>query len=100
MRGLCNFTSEVALVRDMDKGTTYLSQTHYARNFTYLQILNATPWLTPMHPNSRFDKDDCDKNLAPNLHLRYGGIVRRLGYLITMTYPDLSGSSSELNHYV
>jgi len=53
-----------------------------------------------MRPNTRFNKDDCDKNLAPNLHLRYGGIVRRLGYLITMTCPDLAEPSSELNHYV
>jgi len=33
MRGLCNFTSEVTLARDMDKGTTYLSQAHYAEEF-------------------------------------------------------------------
>jgi len=33
MRGFCNLTSEVTLARDMDKGTTYLSQTHYAKEF-------------------------------------------------------------------
>jgi len=55
MRAPYNTTSEVT--RDMDKGTTYLSQTHYAKEFlrTY-NFWNATPRLTPMQPNKRLNK--------------------------------------------
>jgi len=64
------------VTRDMDKGTTYLSQTHYAEEIlrTY-QFWNTTPRLTPMQPNTRLNKEDCDKNPAPDFHRRYRGIV-------------------------
>jgi len=42
---------------DMDKGTTYVSQTHYAeeilRTYTFW---NATPRLTLMQPNTRLNE--------------------------------------------
>jgi len=81
------------VTRDMDKGTTYLSQTHYAEEF--LRTYNF-PRFTPMQPNTRLNKDDCDKNPAPDLHRRYRGIVGSLGYLDTMTRPDLAWAYSEL----
>jgi len=59
------------VTRDMDKGTTYLSQTHYAEEIlcTY-NFWNATPRITPMQPNIRLNKEDCDKNPAPDFHRR------------------------------
>ena len=54
------------VTRDMmEKGTTYLSQTHYAEEIlrTY-NFWNASPRLTPVQPNTRLNKDDCDKNPA------------------------------------
>jgi len=40
MSGLCNISSEYEVTHDMDKGTTYLSQTHYAEEIsTNLQFL-------------------------------------------------------------
>ena len=55
----------------MNKGTTYLSQTHYAEEIlrTY-NFWNTTPRLTPMQPNTRLNKEDGDnlKNLAPDFH--------------------------------
>ena len=85
----------------MDKGTTYLSQTDYAEKIlrTY-NFQNATPRLTPMQPNARLNIDDCDKNPAPNFHRRYRGIVGSLGYLVTMTRPDLAWEYSELSKHV
>ena len=57
------------VTRDMYKCTTYLSQTHYAEKILRTDnFWNATPRLTPMHPNTRFYKDDCDKNPAPDFH--------------------------------
>ena len=49
MRGLCNISSECEVTRDMDKGNTYLFQTHYAEEIlrTY-NFWNATPCLIPM----------------------------------------------------
>jgi len=38
---------------------------------------NATPRLTPVQPNMRPNKDDCDNNPAPDLHRRYHGIQFR-----------------------
>ena len=84
----------------MEKGTTYLSQTHYAEEIlrTYnSKFWNATPRLTPMQPNTRLKKDDCDKNLVPDFHGRYRGIVGSLGYLVTMTRPDLAWAYSKLS---
>jgi len=86
---------------DMEKGTTYLSQTHYAEEIlrTY-NFWNATRRRTPMQPNTRLNKDDCDKNPAPDFHRRYRDIVGSLGYLVTMTRPDLAWAYSELSKYV
>ena len=85
----------------MEKGTTYLSQTHYTKEIlrTY-NFWNATPRLTPMQPNTRLNKDDCDKNPDPDFHRRYRGIVSSLGYLVTMTRPDLAHAYSKLSKYV
>ena len=60
------------VTRDMDKGTTYLSQTHYAEEIlrTY-NFWNATPRLTP----TRLNKDDGDKNPALDFHRLYRGIA-------------------------
>jgi len=99
MRGLCNITCEVT--RDMDKGTTYVSQTHYAEEILRTHnFWNATPCLTPMQPNTRLNKDEFDKNPAPDFHRRYRGIAGSLGYLVTMTRPDLAWAYSELSKYV
>ena len=82
----------------MDKGTTYLSQTHYAEEILCTDnFWNATP---PMQPNTRLNKDDCDKNPVPDFHRRYRGIVGSLGYLVTTTRPDLAWAYSELSKYV
>ena len=84
------------MIRDLDKGTMYLSQTHYAEKFlrTY-NFWNATPRLTPMQPNTHLNNGDCDKNPAPDFHQRYRGIVSSLGYPVTMTRPDLAWAHSD-----
>jgi len=87
----------------MDKGTMsrYLSQTHYAKEILRTDnFWNATPRLTPMQPNTHLNKDDCDKNPAPEFHRHYHGIVNILGYLVTMTRPDLAWAYSKLSKYV
>jgi len=53
-----------------------------------------------MQPNTRLNKDDCDKNPAPDFHRCDCGIVGSLGYLVTMTRPDLAWAYSELSKYV
>jgi len=90
------------VTRDIDKGTTYLSQTHYAEEILHTyNFCNATPRFTPMQPSTHLNKDDCDKNPVPDFHRRYCGIVGRLGYdLVTMTRPDLAWAYSELSKYV
>jgi len=91
------------VTRDIKKGTTYLSQTHYAEEIlpTY-NIWNATPRLTPMQPNTCLNKGDCDKNPAPDFQRRYRGILGSLGYLVTTTRPVLAQAwaYSELSKYV
>ena len=54
MRELWQHYLGCEVTRDMEKGTTYLSQTHYAEEIlrTY-NFWNATPRLTPMQPNMR-----------------------------------------------
>jgi len=89
--------------RDLVAGTTQLSQTHYAeevlRTFVFWENL---PRVTPMKPNTRLSKDDCDPSPKPDseIHKRYCSIVGSLGYLVTMTRPDLAWSYSELSKYV
>ena len=81
----------------MDKGTTYLSQTHYAEEILRTSnFWNATPHFSPMQPNTRFKKDDCD----PDFYRHYRCIVGSLGYLVTMTRPDLAWAYSGLSKYV
>jgi len=53
-----------------------------------------------MQPNTRLNKDDGDKNPAPDFHRRYRGIVGNLGYLVTMSRPDLAWAYSKLSKYV
>jgi len=53
-----------------------------------------------MKLNTRLSKDDCDPNPKPDFHRRYCGIVGSLGYLVTMTCPDMAWSYSELSKYV
>jgi len=53
-----------------------------------------------MKSNTRLSKDDCDPSPKPDLHKRYRDIVGSLGYLVTMTRPDLAWSYSEMNKYV
>ena len=77
--------------RDMIAGTTILSQKHFT-----MDILNtfghthSIPTLTPMAPNTRLSKEDCDSKPDPIFHRRYRGIVDSLGYLVNMTRPDLA----------
>ena len=60
--------------------TTQLSQKHYAeevlRTYGYW---DTPPRITPMKPNTRLSKDDCDMSPKPDFHKRYHGIVSSLG---------------------
>jgi len=89
------------IARDHIAGTTTLSQKHYAeeilRSYRFWDIL---PRNTPMKPNTRLSKDECDPNPKPDFHRRYRGIVGSLGYLVTMNRPDLAWPYSELSKYV
>ena len=63
MRRFCNITLE--LTCDMDKGTTYLSQTHCAEEILRAyNFWNAGPRLATIQPNTHLSNDDCDKNPA------------------------------------
>ena len=73
--------------RDIAKGTTSLSQKHYAE-----EVLRTY--------NLRLRKEDYDLTLDPAFHSRYHGIVGSLGYLVNMTRPDLALGYSELSKYV
>ena len=85
----------------MIAGTTQLSQKHYAeevlRTYGYW---DTPPRLTPMKLNTRLSKDDCDMSPKPDFHKHYRSVVGSLGYLVTMTCPDLVWSYSELSKYV
>ena len=89
------------ITRDIVAGITNLSQKHYAEEIlrTY-GFWDIPPRNTPMKPNTRLSKDDCDSDPKPDFHRRYRGIVGSLGYLVTMTRPDLAWSYSELSKYV
>ena len=87
--------------RDIAKGTTSLSQKHYAEEV--LRTYNAWdyhPSATVLPPNLRLRKEDCDLSPDPAFHSRYRGIVGSLGYLVNMTRPDLAFAYSELSKYV
>jgi len=53
-----------------------------------------------MQLNTRLNKDDCEKNPAPDFHRRYRSIVGSLGYLVTITRQDLAWAYFELSKYV
>jgi hypothetical protein len=87
--------------RDIAKGTTSLSQKHYAEEV--LRTYNAWdyhPSVTVLPPNRRLRKEDCDLTPDPAFHSRYHGIVASLGYLVNMTRTDLAFAYSELSNYV
>jgi len=91
----------VKFTRDYIAGTTTLYQKHYPkeilRSYGFWDIL---PRNTPMKPNTRLSKDDCVPNPKPDFYSSYRGIVGSLGYLVTMTRPNLAWSYSELRKYV
>jgi len=103
MRGLYNTTLEVVLWRDARHGHEhYVSVLNSLRRgkFTHPNFWNATPRLTPMHPNTRLNQGDCDKNPVPDFHWRYRDIVGSLGYLVTMSRLDLAWAYPDLSKYV
>jgi len=77
------------IASDHVAGTTIFSQKHYAkeilRSYGFWEIL---PSNTPMKPNTRLSKDDCEPNPKPDLYRRHHGIVHILGFLLTMAHPD------------
>ena len=87
--------------RDLVNSTKRLSQTHYSidvlKTFGHW---DSTPAHTPMIPNTRLHKEDCNMNPDPLLHCRYWGIAGSLGYLFNITRPDLAWSYSEHSKYV
>jgi len=89
------------IARDLVAGTTQLSQTHCAEEvLRTFGFWDTPPRLTPMKPNTRLSKDDCDPSPKHDFHKCYCGIVGSLGYLVTMTRPDLAWSHSELRKCV
>ena len=84
------------IAHDLVAGTTQLSQTHYVeeffRTFGFCENL---PRVTPMKPNTQLSKDDCGPSPKPDFHKRYRDIVGSLGYLVTISRPDLAWSYSE-----
>jgi len=89
------------IARDLVAGTTQLSQTHYAEEFLRtFGFWDNLPRVTQMKPSTRLSTDDCDPFPKPDFHKRYRSIVGSLGYLVTMTRPDLAWSYSELSKYV
>jgi hypothetical protein len=87
--------------RNMQDGTTVLSQKHYAEDILRtFGFWDAHPLSTILAPHSRLSKEDCDPSPDRAFHLRYRGIVGSLGYLVNMTRPDLAFAYSELSKYV
>jgi len=83
----CNFVA----------GTTTLSQKHYAEeNLRIYGFWDISPRSTPIKPNTRLSKDDCDSKTKPEFHIRYCGIVGSLGDFVTMIRPDLARAWSYL----
>jgi len=89
------------IARDLVAGTTRLFQTHYPEQvLRTCGFWDKLPRVTPIKPNTRLSKDNCDPSTKPNFHKRYRGIVGYLGYVVTMTRPDLALSYSELSKYL
>jgi len=89
------------IARDPVAGITTLSQKHYAEEILRSHgFWDIPPRNTPMKPNTRLSKDYCDPNPKQDFHRTYRGIVKSLGYLVTMTRPDLAWPYSELRKYV
>ena len=79
------------IARDLVAGSTQLSQTHYAEEvLCTFGFWDNLPHVTQMKPNTRLSTDDCDPFPKPDFHKRFLGIVGSLGYLVTMTRPDLA----------
>jgi len=89
------------IARDLVANTTQRSRTHYSKEvLRTFGFWDNPPRITPMKPNTRLSKDDCDLSPKPDFHKCYSGIVGSVGYLVTMTRPDLVWSYSEISKYV
>ena len=62
--------------RDIQAGTTILSQKYYAEEVlrTFNHWDDTVPCLTPIPPNTRLSIDDCGKTPDPTFHRRYRGM--------------------------
>lgn len=90
------------ITRDLLQGVTTLSQAHYTeRVLKIFDMWDCTPKKTPMMPETRLSIDDSNHGyIDPAFHKRYRGIVGCLGWLNSMTRPDLSYVFSSLSRYV
>ena len=73
-----------AVTRDMQAGTTSLSQAHYIKRVCqkYGQWDVKAP-TTPMMPDTRLSIDDCPQGYVdPHFHKQYCGIVGSLGWIV------------------
>jgi len=86
--------------RNLETGTTILSQKHFTLDILRFYGHSDIPALTPFVPHTQLSKDDCDQKPHSEFHRRYRRIVGSLGYLVNMTRPDLAWSHSELSKYV
>jgi hypothetical protein len=90
------------ITRDLKQGVTTLDQAHYTeRVLKMFNAWNIAPKKTPMLPDTRLSIDDCNHGyVEPSFHKKYRGIVGCLGWLNSMTRPDLSFVFSSLSRYV
>jgi len=73
-----------------------ISHPRYCSESLSYVLSNASKRRWVIKPNTRLSKDDCDPSHKPDFHRCYRGIV---GYLVTVTRPDLAWSYSEFSKY-
>jgi len=94
--------SGCAITRDLDAGTTSLSQDHYIQCVCqkYGQR-NVTLSKTPTMSDTRHTVDDYpDSYVDPHFHAQYRGIVGSLRWIVGMTRPDCSFAHVSLSRVV
>ena len=88
-------------IRDRKKRTGELRQSAYAQKvLRKFEMWDCTTVKTPLEPGYRLTKQDCPEVVDADLQRRYRALTGSVGFLVSMTRPDLAFAYNELSKFV
>ena len=88
-------------IRDRTRRTGELRQSAYAQKvLKKFEMWNCNPVKTPLEAGYRLTKEDCPQVVDADLQRKFRTLTGSIGFLVTMTRPDLAFAYNELSKFV